>query len=168
MFKFRPSPEEKITLNLYTHAINQARRPEFYLYYGVPDTPLGRFELISVHLFLILRELKGNPLGQKLHDLACADIEMNLREMGTNDLGIGKQVKFLASQLQGRMHAYERGLNQEEALEDILLRNVYAGGGPSSSILAMFADYVRNRSAFLQGQKIKDGLVDFGSAPPVQ
>ena len=49
-----PSPPEK----LYGAIVAQARLPVFYAEYGVPDTLDGRFAVLSLHLFVLLRRLK--------------------------------------------------------------------------------------------------------------
>ena len=43
---------------LYARVVEQARLPSFYVSGGVPDTVDGRFELVSIHAFLLFR-LRG-------------------------------------------------------------------------------------------------------------
>ncbi len=43
--------------SLYGSIVTQARSPGLYAGWGVPDTPEGRFEIIGLHLVLILRRL---------------------------------------------------------------------------------------------------------------
>ena len=43
---------------LYGRIVAQARRPEFYTVCGVADTVPGRFEMIALHMFLVLYRLK--------------------------------------------------------------------------------------------------------------
>ncbi len=98
MFK-RKQIKEPATL-LYERLVAQARQPDFYAHCGVPDTLDGRFELVSLHLFLVLHRLKGDhpvsvDLAQALFDLMFEDMDQSLREMGAGDLGVGRRVKIM-------------------------------------------------------------------------
>ena len=56
----RRNPETGKTVDaLYEQIVAAARQPILYSAFEVPDTPLGRFEMISLHLFLFLRRLRG-------------------------------------------------------------------------------------------------------------
>ena len=46
---------------IYGAIVAQARRPVFYAELGVPDTPSGRYEMVVVHLFLVLERLRSDP-----------------------------------------------------------------------------------------------------------
>jgi len=43
---------------LYASAVTAARQPVLYERYGVPDTLDGRFEMIALHVYVILRRLR--------------------------------------------------------------------------------------------------------------
>ncbi len=67
---------------IYGAIVAQSRQPVFYLDAGVPDTVEGRFDLIVVHLWLVLRRLRAvdaPQLSQQLFDHFCSDIDANLR-----------------------------------------------------------------------------------------
>ncbi|MCZ6885889.1 MAG: hypothetical protein O7E53_05975 [Alphaproteobacteria bacterium] len=162
---------------LYHVLVGQARLPWFYLDLGVPDTPEGRFEMVSVHAFLVLNRLKPAPggaqgeaeeLGQEIFDLMFADMDRNLREMGTGDLGVAKRVKSLASGFYGRIAAYQEGLNGEAGLlQSALVRNVYGGVAPDGAADAMAA-YLKSSAGCLKEltfDQILDGRLCFGPVP---
>ncbi|MBV9965617.1 MAG: ubiquinol-cytochrome C chaperone, partial [Alphaproteobacteria bacterium] len=112
---FRRNPLQKAAELAYCRIIEQARQPVFFAEIGVPDTIDGRFELICLHAFLFLHRLKGETaraaeLGQRVFDAMFADFDRSLREMGTGDLSVGRQVKRMAQAFYGRIDAYERGL----------------------------------------------------------
>ena len=48
---------------LYGAIVTGARQPAFYSGCGVEDTPEGRYEMIALHLFMVIDRLKGltNP-----------------------------------------------------------------------------------------------------------
>ena len=150
----RPDPARKEAEAFYAAVVAQARRPEFYGELGVPDTLDGRFELVALHTFLILRRLKAQGqaggAGQALVDLFVEDMDASLRELGAGDLGVGRKVQAMAKALYGRIAAYEAGLaGSGEALEAALRRNLYGTApapGPAPAALAAFAGYVRRES----------------------
>ena len=49
---------------IYGMIVTQAREPLFYRDLGVPDTVNGRFDLLLMHLWLVLRRLKSVEAAQ--------------------------------------------------------------------------------------------------------
>ena len=76
---FGTRPEKAAGRRLYAAAVAQARHPDFYAEWGVPDTPTGRFDLIVLHVFLVMHRLKGDaagrPLAQGLCDAVVEDMD---------------------------------------------------------------------------------------------
>lgn len=110
------------------------RLPDFYVRCGVPDTFEGRFDLLLVHLFLlmnrILPEQGGDVLSQALFDAAFQNMYQTLREMGVGDVGVPKRMKKMMLAFNGRMNAYKNALESENpdmALKEALHRNLYSG-----------------------------------------
>jgi cytochrome b pre-mRNA-processing protein 3 len=141
---------------LYEAAVRQARDPAFYERLGVPDTVDGRFELVALHGFLLLRRLRTAPagaaLGQALFDVMFADMDASLREMGAGDLGVGRRVKTMAKGFLGRMAAYDAGLADAAALPAALRRNLYGTVEPAAGALAAMAGYLREAARALENQ----------------
>src|SRR5665213_4255614 len=91
----------------YTSIVEQARSPDLFLHLEVPDTLDGRYEMIALHVFLVLNRLKAEheataDYGQALFDAMFADLDRGLREMGATDMGVGKRVKEMARGFYGR------------------------------------------------------------------
>ena len=63
---FRRSAENRTIGALYGMIVAQARSAAFYADYGVPDTVQGRFDLIVLHLVLLLSRLarENGPAAQ--------------------------------------------------------------------------------------------------------
>ena len=126
---------ERAAHDLYTAIIEQSRQPVFYTQAAVPDSLDGRFDLIVLHAFLVMRRLNRIPadqmtaaraLSQALFDLMFDDMDQNLRELGAGDMSVGKKVKHMARAFYGRVAAYEDGLNGDDGvLGSALLRNLY-------------------------------------------
>jgi cytochrome b pre-mRNA-processing protein 3 len=159
---------------LYDRIVDQARRPEFYKTWGVPDTVDGRFEMIALHAFLVLHRLKRGgegaaDLAQALFDVLFVDMDVSLRELGVGDLGVGRRVKAMAQGLYGRMAAYEAGLEQGPAtLAAALKRNLYGTVEPCDLELRAMAVYLSREATGLQAQDLDSliaGRLDFGTPP---
>jgi cytochrome b pre-mRNA-processing protein 3 len=130
----RRSANEAIVDALYEQIVAAARQPFLYLDARAPDTPLGRYEMIALHAFLVLERLRGQPgaaadVAQELTDRFFADMEDGLRGLGIGDLGIPKRMKKLARMFFGRTLAYRAALADRDgdALADALVRNVRPG-----------------------------------------
>jgi cytochrome b pre-mRNA-processing protein 3 len=102
---------------LYGAIVTGARQPAFYSGCGVEDTPEGRYEMIALHLFLVLERLKGagpgaDRIAQRVLEAFVTDMDDSMREMGVGDLSVGKKVKRSAAGLYERFHAYRTALAQ--------------------------------------------------------
>jgi cytochrome b pre-mRNA-processing protein 3 len=145
---------------LYGMIVAQARLPSFYRDYAVADTVNGRFDLIVLHLALVLDRLAQNPmlrsLGQGVFDRFCQDMDHNLREMGVGDLAVPKEVQRMGEAFYGRQMAYLAALASADdglALVEALERNIY-GGSPSVPAAALrLAAYMREAVRDLKAQE---------------
>lgn len=141
--------------DIYRKIVEQARKPNFYAELGVPDTVDGRFELVALHAFLVLRRLKPGAggkgdIGQALFDVMFEDMDLSLREMGAGDMGVGKRVKAMVQAFYGRVASYEAGLSAEgRELEEALARNLYGTTEPAPESVSALAAYVRSQDAYL-------------------
>lgn len=146
---------------IYEAVVAQARLPVFYGPLEVPDTVDGRFDMICLHAFLVMRRLKGEPkvaeVAQALFNTMFEDMEYSLREMGAGDLGVGKRVKSMAKAFYGRVAAYEAGLEAgEDELREALTRNLYRAAAPESSTVARMAAYVAREDRALGSRGMDD------------
>jgi cytochrome b pre-mRNA-processing protein 3 len=115
---------------LYGAIVASARQPIFFAEWGVPDTVDGRFDMIVLHMFLLLQRLKTDTpaMCQNLTDHFFTDMDRSLREMGVGDLSVGKKVRKMAEAYHGRLNAYAAGAEQGKyMLIAALQRNVYGG-----------------------------------------
>ena len=171
---FRRNPLQHAAELAYRRIVEQAREPGFFNANGVPDTLDGRFELICLHAFLFLHRLKreappAERLGQRLFDTMFADFDRSLRELGTGDLSVGREVKRMAQAFFGRIDAYERGLSDGNGmLKPALARNLFGTVTADEALLEAMAGYVRREAAQLRQQEIAElmtGRVAFGPPP---
>jgi cytochrome b pre-mRNA-processing protein 3 len=133
---------------IYGMIVTQAREPLFYRDLGVPDTVNGRFDLLLMHLWLVLRRLKsaaaGQVLSQALFDHFCSDMDDNLRELGVSDLKVPKRMQAFGEAFYGRTAAYDMALTEgREAFAQALCKNVLNGENiEKARLLAAYADSV--------------------------
>jgi cytochrome b pre-mRNA-processing protein 3 len=131
---------------IYGMIVTQAREPMFYRDLGVPDTVNGRFDLLLLHLWLVLRRLKsveaGTGLSQALFDHFCEDMDDNLRELGVGDLTVPKRMRAFGEAFYGRASAYDMALAEgREAFARALCKNILNGGDiEKARRLAAYAD----------------------------
>ena len=161
--------------SLYGQIVAQARLEGFYILQGVPDTVNGRFELITLHIFIVMHRLKelgeeGGKLSQELFDVMFGDMDKNMREMGVGDLGVGRKIKALAKSFYGRIKAYDDAIAGTDGatMTEALKRNLYLDCEPTEAQVVAVADYIGRE---IQSSKnwsfegLKSGEIEFGSIP---
>jgi cytochrome b pre-mRNA-processing protein 3 len=165
-----------ITEALYGEIVAAARQSLFYSDWNVPDTPLGRFEMLSLHMFLFQHRMHGEEgasqaLAQVLIDEFFMDVEHSLRELGISDVGVPKRMKKLAKMFYGRTAAYADSLERDDAasLAAALTRNVMpdAVEWPESVRLAAYALRVEKDLALQPSETIRAGKLSFPVAEAV-
>ena len=132
--------------DLYESTVTTARQPVFYEDLGVPDTVDGRFEMICLHNYVVthrLNQVGDKKMGQALFDAFFVNMDRSLRERGIGDLAVPKHMKRMMQGFNGRCQSYEACLGDKDALEQALLRNVYATvDTPDKGGAATLANYV--------------------------
>ena len=144
----------------------------------MPDTVEGRFDLIVLHLVLLLRRLDGegdagrgeivSEVSTAASDRGCStrsasDLDDNLREMGVGDLAVPKQMRRFGEAFYGRQAAYGAALAAAGAqeLEKALARNIFevVGVDEQAARLARYA-----RAAASQFDAEEDGALMAGTS----
>ena len=159
---FRTRPSTTAGQALFDGAVRQARTTAFYEAMGVPDTVLGRFELYTLHVVLLSRRLRGQgpqaqETAQAMFDAYLLNLDIALREMGIEDLSMGKKMKKLGRAFYGRIKSWDEALGDPVATEALVARTVYGDApGADPSALAVYiqtaADVlVRQDEAILLG-----------------
>jgi cytochrome b pre-mRNA-processing protein 3 len=131
----RRKPEEAFAVALYARTAAEARVPELFEACGIPDTLDGRFDSLALHAALVIDRLRlepdGEGLAQAFFDAMFRHLDLTLREIGVQDLGVGRRIKIMAEGLHGRALAYRAALAGGSAsLNEVLRRNAYGGRPP--------------------------------------
>lgn len=168
LLKFRKNTKPAVD-KLYGEIFAQSRNSVFYTDYGVPDTVDGRFDLLLVHIFMVMQRLVGKKgaakqVAQGLFDMTFADMDQSLRQAGVGDVGVPKHMRRMMKAFNGRMYAYREAI-EEDQLPAALERNLYGTvDAPSADVLAAMAAYVAQNIDYINGQSLDDivlGRVDF-------
>jgi cytochrome b pre-mRNA-processing protein 3 len=136
---------------IYGMIVTQAREPAFYRDLGVSDTVNGRFDLLVLHLWLMLRRFRSmtgaRNLSQALFDRFCEDMDANLREMGVGDLTVPKRMQAFGEAFYGRAAAYDAAFAAGgDAPANALCKNILNGqGAENAHRLATYAQAVMAR-----------------------
>jgi cytochrome b pre-mRNA-processing protein 3 len=118
---------------LFGRVAEASRLPALYIDGGIPDSFEGRFESLTLHVFLVLRRLRELPppaaeLAQEFIDACFAYLELGFRNGGISDIAVPKKMKKIGQMFYGRVQAYEAALAAPgpEALTEALGRNACA------------------------------------------
>ena len=175
-FSKPPAPPRGTIEAIYGMIVTQAREPAFYRDLGVSDTVNGRFDLLVLHLWLMLRRFRSmtgaRNVSQALFDRFCADMDANLREMGVGDLTVPKRMQAFGEAFYGRAAAYDAAFAAGgDAPANALCKNILNGQGVEDAHrLAAYAQAVMARldglddAAFLAVGWKFPALADTGAA----
>lgn len=164
MLKFwrqKKQESEELGHTYYRMIVAQVRKEWFYRDLQVDDTPFGRFEVMTIHLFLFLRRLKQekNPLAQeisqKISDFFVVDLGESLRELRISETKLAKQFNKFIQGFYGRLIAYDQAFEESNsALKQVIHRNLYAGETGKESQVEVIAGYIQRQTVFLQQQNL--------------
>ena len=166
---FRKDPFRDTAIALYEQIVEQSRKPAFYAVAKAPDTVEGRFEIVAVHVYLVLRQLKSGgdrakKLSQALFDVFFQNMDDSLRELGVGDLSVGKKIRALGEAFYGRVGAYETGLdeNDADALAAAIARNVFeVEMDPGAQRIAAYLVEADSALANAPLEELMKGVVQF-------
>jgi cytochrome b pre-mRNA-processing protein 3 len=134
LFDLKGRPMAIVGRALYASCASQGRQPEFYTHLFVKDVIGARFEMLTLHVSLILDALKSETnetreaakeAAQAVFDAMLQGLEDALRVQGVGDLSIPKKMKKLTETIYSRLKGYNTAQTQDE-LTAYLLKTVYA------------------------------------------
>ncbi|MCW2237144.1 ubiquinol-cytochrome C chaperone family protein [Azospirillum canadense] len=169
---FRRRRDTRAATEFFVKIVGQARDPVFYRDLGVPDTLDGRFDMVVLHVFLVMHRLKGQGAAaadwsRQLYETMIDNFEKSLMEQGVGDSGISRRVKTMARGMAGRIQAYDRALAPgaerdplDGGLLEVALDNNVYGTAPDAdrAHLAAMTAYVRRQVAGLAEQPLESLL----------
>jgi len=148
---------------LYDALVSRARARVFFADFGVADSVDGRFDTLTFHAWLVLAELKGSEVAQRLTDAIFIGFDEAMREQGAGDIGIGHRLKTMAKAFYGRLSAYEGAKNEEE-LAAALARNLWRGASVDGRARRLAAYGMAAREHIRRSLPL---ALDFGPLPTI-
>lgn len=143
---FRKDQTQSQAETLFGALNGAARSPALFGAGGAADTVEGRFEVLGLHVFLVLRRLRrdapaSDRLSAALQEVFFRRLDDALREIGVGDLSIGRKIRGLAEAFYGRAGAYDRAFAEgPDAVVAALARNVFESADASRArFLAEYA-----------------------------
>lgn len=144
---------------LYGSIVTQSRQQAFYAASGVPDTPEGRFEMLALHLVLLLHRLgrvseNTRSLQETITAAFAVDMDDNMREMTVGDLAVPRHVKRAVAVLHDRYALYGEALAapRDDKLIDAVKARFGALQGAEGLDAAAICAYLRRAVQGLDGQ----------------
>jgi cytochrome b pre-mRNA-processing protein 3 len=175
----RRAPQHRAGHSLYEAIVAQARSEILYRQHGVPDTVHGRFEMVVLHVALVLARLElegtgGQATGRAMLESFVADMDDACRRLGIGDMGVPRQVKKATAAVLERGNAYRAaiaGRGEGDALVDVLAAEVWRAVPAEVPGARALAEYVRRAVTSLEAQdgaRLVAGTVSFPAAPAQQ
>lgn len=168
----RPSP---IPQQLYGAVVAQSRLPVFYTDLGFEDTPMGRFDSLSLHLFLFSRRLVREDtklttsLNQEVFDIYTQDIDVALRTLGVGDPTVPKRKKKMVRSYYGQIEDFANLLddNNLKELKKAVTNRFFAEDKKSAKVSSAVANYMMSCGEVLDDQPAETILAGTLSWPDV-
>jgi cytochrome b pre-mRNA-processing protein 3 len=113
---FRTRPQTLIGRGLYGECVRQSRQVVFYTDYGVRDEIGARFELLCLHVVVLVTTLRGQgepvseiaqETAQGLFDAFMQGLDDTLREQGVGDVSVPKKMKKIITDVYTRLKAWD-------------------------------------------------------------
>ncbi|MGI9351497.1 MAG: ubiquinol-cytochrome C chaperone family protein [Rhizobiaceae bacterium] len=105
---------------IYGVVVARARDTRFFTEFSMPDTVMGRFDVLAMHVFLFCRRMKQEDnqislgLSQDVFDLFVSDVERALRELGVGDTVVPKRKKKMVRSFYGQIDDFDNPLDAED------------------------------------------------------
>ena len=115
---------------LFDRAVDEARRPGWYVEGGVPDTIDGRFATLATVTALIIVRLESGPASGELASAALTErfieaMDAEHRELGLNDPGLGRRVRKLVGALGRRVDEWRSAASGTGAWDEAVRSSLY-------------------------------------------
>ena len=152
---FAPNAIKQQAFDSYASLVQQSRQPFFYRDWQVDDTMDGRFDIMVLHCFLILRRCEdetnayAHTFNRYVSEAFFSDMDRSLREMGASDTGVGIRVKNMAQAFYGRVKSYREGMQNHAAMIEAVKRNIYRDRDVSPESLDYMASYIERNAQTL-------------------
>ena len=162
------SADGRTATELYGSIVTQARQAVFFTHFGVADVAEKRYELIVLHIVLVLERLRasgdrGMAIAQALIETFVRDLDGSIREMAVGDTKVPAKVKKAAGGLLDRDVLYrqafeESGRDSADGMTTAALLNELIFDGTECRGSAATLRYALAARAQLESWTLADGV----------
>ena len=135
---------------LFDKITTQSLEKNLYLKFRIKDKFENRFELLIIHIILVVKVIKSDDLInnkyiQDLYDKTFQYLDSSFREMGLGDKAIEQNMSKLFGNFIIKVRLYEKALNEnnDSSLKMNLLNYIYDKNLPPNETLYELTKYVR-------------------------
>ena len=134
---------------LYSAIVAEARRPDYYVDAGVPDTIDGRFAVLASLIALTDIRLgqsseAASQIAPRLTECFIADMDAQMREAGFGDPGLGKQVRMMVGSLASRVERWQNVIDRGAAWDEAVMPSLYRDEPPGDDNVAAGSALLRD------------------------
>ena len=134
---------------LYAAIVAEARRPDYYVDAGVPDTIDGRFAVLASLIALTDIRLgqsseAASQTAPRLTECFIADMDAQMREAGFGDPGLGKQVRMMVGSLASRVERWQNVIDRGAAWDEAVMPSLYRDEPPGDDNVAAGSALLRD------------------------
>jgi cytochrome b pre-mRNA-processing protein 3 len=139
LFSRRPTGPDGAAL--YAAVVAETRRADWYRAAEVPDTIDGRFAVLSTLLALLDIRLgrageAAKVVAPRVTERFIADMDVQMREAGFGDPGLGKQVRMMVGSLASRVERWQNVIDGGGAWDEAVMPSLYRDEPPGADAVA--------------------------------
>jgi len=124
---------------VFERAVEEARRPHWYLEGEVPDSIDGRFAVLATACALVIVRLESCEAGYgasaALTERFIESMDAEHRELGLSDPGLGRRVRKLVAALERRVDEWRDAIHGETGWSETVVSSLYRGEEPRQAAL---------------------------------
>ncbi|MES2904663.1 MAG: ubiquinol-cytochrome C chaperone family protein [Pseudomonadota bacterium] len=126
---------------LYAAIVAETRRADWYRAAAVPDTIDGRFAVLSTLLALTdIRLGKGGEAAKavapRVTERFITDMDVQMREAGFGDPGLGKQVRMMVGSLASKVERWQYAISGDGPWDAAVTASLYRDEPPAAEAIA--------------------------------
>lgn len=115
--------------------------------------------IASILAFVLIRLERGDEKARAdsvlLTELFIADMEANIRQLGTGDPIVGKRIGQMMGAVGGRLGAYRAAVESGSTLEPAVRRNIFHDQEPPNGAVSLVAKRLQDFHGALEARPVE-------------
>ncbi|MBT3070607.1 MULTISPECIES: ubiquinol-cytochrome C chaperone family protein [Rhodomicrobium] len=115
----------------------------------MPDTLSGRFDMLVIHMFIVMQNLKlganeGKLLGKEIIEAFVREMDSMVRDLGIADAYVAQEVRKIADLFYRQLVVYTNAVEQKNkaALAEAIWKSFQSGDENADVAADELADYI--------------------------